>query len=103
MFILKKKTQFIDSHTNSGMRREHRPTKFNFTFGLKMVFAAEFACFAAAYTVWYWMNTDRNFRHKIYKNYPSVLNTYYWTVEKAGRPEIRENDYYVWGLKKEKE
>ena len=83
------------------MRREPRPSKLNFSFGLKVVFVAELACFGVAYTVWQWMNTDRSFRHKIYQKYPSVLNTYYWTVEKAGRHEIRENDYYTWGIKKE--
>ncbi|KAK6180645.1 hypothetical protein SNE40_008654 [Patella caerulea] len=65
--------------------------------GVKVGIAIELAFFGGSYLLWRQMNSSQDFRRRMYKKYPSVLNAYYWVGERTGY-QTREMDYKTWGI-----
>ncbi|OWR40792.1 hypothetical protein KGM_207657 [Danaus plexippus plexippus] len=60
------------------------------------VFVVEAVGIAVSYGLWYKLNTEREFRLYMHKNYNWVLEGYYVLGEKVGGLKTRELDYKVW-------
>ncbi|XP_023306691.2 protein CEBPZOS [Lucilia cuprina] len=69
----------------------------------KTLFIIETFCFAASYGVYYRMNTNREFRQYINKNFPFVLDYYYKVGEFLGNSNLREIDSTIWRTQEKKE
>jgi len=86
------------------MIRKYPQQKFgrNVVFGIKGLIAVEALLFAGSYYVWYCMNVSRDFRYRMYNNFPSILDGYYRIGEYFGDSTVRQLDYRVWGVKDNK-
>ncbi|CAG9119646.1 hypothetical protein JYU34_008765 [Plutella xylostella] len=62
----------------------------------KAIFLAEAVGVAISYGVWYKLNTSRDFRLYMYKNYNWVVEGYYSLGEKLAEHKTREHDLKVW-------
>ncbi|XP_045447276.1 uncharacterized protein LOC123655549 [Melitaea cinxia] len=60
------------------------------------IFVAESIGIAVTYGLWYKLNTERDFRLYMYKNYNWVLEGYYQVGERVGGLKTRELDTAVW-------
>nr|XP_034827233.1 protein CEBPZOS [Maniola hyperantus] len=60
------------------------------------IFVAEAVGFAVSYGLWYKLNSERDFRLYMHKNYNWVLEGYYTIGEKIGGHKTRELDQKVW-------
>lgn len=63
---------------------------------LKTVFLVETVGIAVSFGLWYKLNTEREFRLYMYKNYNWVLEGYYSIGEVIGGLKTRELDQKVW-------
>ncbi|KAJ8270963.1 hypothetical protein GJAV_G00121240 [Gymnothorax javanicus] len=66
----------------------------------KAIIVLEVAGVFGAYLLFHKMNTSRDFRHTMNRNFPSVLEVYYKSNEWAGIYGIREHDRDAWSAKK---
>ncbi|CAB3222602.1 unnamed protein product [Arctia plantaginis] len=66
------------------------------TFSLKAVLLVEAAGLAVSYGLWHKLNSDRDFRLYMYKNYNWALEGYYGVGEKLANNKTRELDQAVW-------
>ncbi|KAL5008600.1 hypothetical protein ScPMuIL_014181 [Solemya velum] len=78
------------------MLKEPRKRKSGLATSLKYLLYAEVAAIGASYFLWHKMNTSRDFRHKMHKSFPSILNGYYYIGEKFGDYPTRILDYKAW-------
>ncbi|XP_035796120.1 uncharacterized protein LOC118468917 [Anopheles albimanus] len=63
----------------------------------KTLIVVEAILFAVSYAGWYHLNTNREFRHYVKENYPSVLEAYYQIGETvSGDTSIRAYDEGIW-------
>lgn len=63
----------------------------------KVLFVAEAIAFAITYAGWHRLNTNREFRHYVKENYPSILEGYYQLGERiSGDKAIRNHDELIW-------
>ncbi|CAG4949340.1 unnamed protein product [Colias eurytheme] len=60
------------------------------------VILAELAGVTVGYGLWYKLNTDRDFRLYMHKNYDWLLNGYYSLGESVGGLKTREQDQKIW-------
>ncbi|XP_062549235.1 protein CEBPZOS [Armigeres subalbatus] len=59
--------------------------------------AAEAIGFGVTYAGWYRLNTNRDFRHYVKENYPTILESYYQLGEfLGGDSAIRSLDEQIW-------
>ncbi|XP_058454092.1 protein CEBPZOS [Malaya genurostris] len=66
-----------------------------------ILLAIEVLGFAVTYAGWQRLNTNRDFRHYIKENYPSILENYYQLGEYlSGDKTIRNHDELVWKQEK---
>ncbi|CAK1540725.1 unnamed protein product [Leptosia nina] len=61
-----------------------------------VIFVVEAAGVALTYGLWYRLNTERDFRLYMHKNYSWVLEGYYSLGEKVGGLRTREVDKKIW-------
>ncbi|XP_050347364.1 protein CEBPZOS-like isoform X3 [Nymphalis io] len=83
----------------NGTMLEKKPiSKFKRVLGLTAatIFVAESIGIAVTYGLWYKLNTEREFRLYMYKNYNWVLEGYYKVGETLGGHKTRELDTKVW-------
>ncbi|KAI5639919.1 hypothetical protein NE865_07648 [Phthorimaea operculella] len=79
------------------LTKEPKPAyKRYFSVAWKTVFIAEALGIAVSYGIYYKLNTDRDFRLYMYKNYNWALEGYYGLGEKIGGLKTRELDLKVW-------
>lgn len=63
-----------------------------------VLIAAEAIGFGVTYAGWYRLNTNRDFRHYVKENYPTILESYYQVGEfLGGDTSIRSLDEQIWG------
>lgn len=63
----------------------------------KVLIVFEALAFAATYAGWYRLNTNREFRHYVKENYPSILESYYQLGEFISSDKtIRNHDDQIW-------
>ncbi|CAG4985674.1 unnamed protein product [Parnassius apollo] len=65
-------------------------------YALGTVFVAEAVGIAVSYGLYFKLNTDRDFRLYMHKNYYWVLDGYYGLGELLGGQKTRELDHKVW-------
>ncbi|XP_072906650.1 protein CEBPZOS-like isoform X2 [Hemitrygon akajei] len=65
----------------------------------KGVILLEVAGVMGAYWLFHRMNTSQEFRYKVNKRFPSILEVYYKSNEWAGVYGIRELDQETWSSK----
>uniref|UniRef100_A0A8C3IJQ5 CEBPZ opposite strand n=1 Tax=Chrysemys picta bellii TaxID=8478 RepID=A0A8C3IJQ5_CHRPI len=63
---------------------------------LKGVLLLEIAAVAGAYSLFYRMDTNQDFRHTMNRRFPSILEVYYKSNELAGVYGKREEDQLKW-------
>ncbi|CAH3875220.1 unnamed protein product [Pieris brassicae] len=56
----------------------------------------EVAGVAVTYGLWYKLNTERDFRLYMYKNYNWIIEGYYSVGETVGGLKTREQDKKIW-------
>lgn len=62
-----------------------------------VLLAAEAIAFGVSYAGWYRLNTDRDFRHYVKENYPTILEGYYQVGEVFSKDNtIRNVDEQIW-------
>lgn len=62
-----------------------------------VLIAAEAIAFGVTYAGWYRLNTNRDLRHYVKENYPTVLESYYQVGEfLGGDSSIRNLDEQIW-------
>lgn len=68
------------------------------TFSLKAILLVEAAGLAVSYGLWHKLNTDRDFRLYMYRNYNWALEGYYGIGEKINdkNSNIRQLDQAIW-------
>ncbi|CAH0714704.1 unnamed protein product, partial [Brenthis ino] len=62
----------------------------------KTIFVIEALGIAASYGLWFKLNTERDFRLYMYKNYNWILEGYYKVGETLAEQKTRELDNQVW-------
>lgn len=63
---------------------------------LKAVIVVELLGVFGAYGLFHWMNNSQDFRSKMNRRFPSVLEAYYLSNEWAGVHGARERDREAW-------
>lgn len=62
-----------------------------------VLIAAEAIAFGVSYAGWYRLNTDREYRHYVKENYPTILESYYQIGEFLSKDSsIRKVDEQIW-------
>lgn len=62
-----------------------------------VLIVAEAIAFGVSYAGWYRLNTDRELRHYVKENYPTVLESYYQLGEFLSKDNsIRNLDNQIW-------
>lgn len=62
-----------------------------------VLIAAEAIAFGVSYAGWYRLNTNREYRHYVKENYPTILESYYQIGEFLSKDSsIRKVDEQIW-------
>ncbi|XP_046387572.1 protein CEBPZOS-like isoform X2 [Ischnura elegans] len=65
-------------------------------FGAGILLVAEALAFGCSYLCWYRMNTSRDFRLFMHKNFPWALEGYYSVGSILGGESSKEKDILIW-------
>ncbi|KAK4317037.1 hypothetical protein Pmani_011849 [Petrolisthes manimaculis] len=90
--------QYCKVYGKIAMRKPPRPQTFNFIKkGAAVLLAVEVGIFGGIYYVYHRMNTDRDYRYYMSRNYSSALEVFYSVGEYFNtKDQTRRLDQRVW-------